>query len=385
MHQLKIMKPSFGILVANLLLCGQTFAAASSRWSAEQANRWYASQPWLVGANFVPSTAINQLEMWQADTFDPATIDRELGYAQGIGMNTMRVFLHDIPWRNDAEGFYHRVDQFLTICNQHHIRPLFVIFDGVWHPLPKAGKQPAPVPGLHNSGWVQSPGREFLEVPARQDELKPYVVGLLTRYKNDKRVLAWDLFNEPDNPNRQAYGRDGTNIELAEPEKERFATQLLRKTFEWVREVAPSQPVTAGVWLGDYLGHPTPLQDLCLSESDVISFHNYDGPAEMKKRIIGLKMLGRPVLCTEYMARGNNSTFQGVLPILKENQVAAYNWGLVNGKSQTIYPWDSWKHHYVSEPTVWFHDIFRRDGTPFSEAEVRLIRNLIGPASADSR
>src|SRR6266850_8227635 len=273
------------LFILAMLLAARLVAA--DRWNAEKANEWYAHQPWLVGANFVPSSAINQLEMWQADTFDPATIDRELGYAQGIGMNTMRVFLHDIPWREDADGYFKRIDRFLKICDQHHIRPMFVIFDGVWIPNPKPGKQPAPVPGLHNSGWVQSPGRAYLEDPAKQDELKPYVVALLTRYKNDPRVLAWDLFNEPDNPNRQAYGRDGSNIELAEPEKAKCAAQLLSKTFAWAREIQPSQPITSGVWLGDYLNHPTSLQKLQLKESDIITFHNYDGPNELRKRIEG--------------------------------------------------------------------------------------------------
>ena len=136
------------------------------------------------------------------------------------------------------------MDRYLEIANKHGIKTLFVIFDAVWNPYPKPGKQPDPVPCLHNSGWVQSPGREYLESPAKQDSLKPYVVGLLTRYKSDSRVLAWDLFNEPDNPNRQAYGRNGTRVELGEGNKERFAGQLLAKTFAWAREVNPSQPVT---------------------------------------------------------------------------------------------------------------------------------------------
>jgi hypothetical protein len=367
---------------ALLLLSGysvhaqQATAFAPDRWTQERAQTWYNSQPWLVGANFVPSTAVNQLEMWQAETFDPATIDRELGYAQGIGMNTMRVFLHDLAWREDPNGFYSRVDKYLQIADKHGIKTLFVIFDAVWHPDPHAGKQPAPVSGLHNSGWVQSPGRAYLESPAKQDQLKPYVVGLLTRYKNDSRILAWDLFNEPDNPNRQAYGRDGAKIELSEQDKEKFATQLLEKTFAWAREVRPSQPITSGVWLGDYLAHPTVLQRIQLEESDVISFHNYDGPADLRKRIEGLKKLGRPVLCTEFMARGNHSTFKDNLPVLKEFNIAAWSWGLVSGKSNTIYPWDSWKKPYADEPKVWFHDIFRADGTPFSTAEVQLIRNL---------
>jgi hypothetical protein len=380
------MKPFLSFLAAvTLLFCGQPLTAAETtkatpaeRWTAERAQSWYRSCPWLVGANFVPSTAINQLEMWQADTFDPATIDRELGFAEGIGMNTMRVFLHDLAWREDPKGFFSRVDKYLEIADRHGIKTLFVIFDGVWHPNPHAGKQPDPIPGLHNSGWVQSPGRAYLESPEKQDELKPYVIAVLTRYKDDARVLGWDLFNEPDNPNRSAYGSDGQKIELNETDKEKFATQLLEKTFRWAREVNPSQPLTCGVWLCDYLTKPTPLQRLQLEQSDVISFHNYDAPDVLRKRIEGLEKLGRPLLCTEYMARGNHSTFQGSLPIFKKHDVAAWNWGLVKGKSNTIYPWDSWQKRYTREPAVWFHDVFRPDGTPFSSAETAFISELTG-------
>ncbi len=376
------MKPTFALLMACILACQYSpglvpsALAQGQRWTPARASAWYDAQPWLVGANFVPSTAINQLEMWQADTFDPATIDRELGFAQGIGMNTMRVFLHDIAWREDPQGFYSRVDKYLEIANKHGIKTLFVVFDAVWNPYPRPGKQPDPVPGRHNSGWVQSPGREYLESPSLQDSLKPYVISLLNRYKDDPRVLAWDLFNEPDNPNRQAYGRNGTRTELVEADKEKFAGQLLAKTFAWAREVKLSQPVTSGVWQGDYLHHPTPIERIQLEESDVISFHNYEGPVELKKQIEGLQKLGRPVLCTEYMARGNHSTFINNLPVLKECHVAAWNWGLVSGKSNTIYPWDSWVVHYTREPAVWFHDVFRPDGTPFSTRETDLIRRL---------
>jgi hypothetical protein len=378
------MKRYFAAFSAALLVCGCPLATrsanspAQARWTQEHAQTWYNSYPWLVGCNFVPSTAINQLEMWQAESFDPATIDRELGYAQSIGMNTMRVFLHDLAWREDTAGFYSRVDKYLEIADKHGIKTLFVIFDAVWHPNPHPGRQPDPVPGLHNSGWVQSPGRAYLESSRKQDELKPYVTGLMIRYKNDPRVLAWDLFNEPDNPNRQAYGRDGTKIELNERDKEKFATQLLEKSFAWAREVGPSQPVTSGVWKGNYLTKPTALQRLQLEQSDVITFHNYDGPEELRKCIEGLKKMGRPVLCTEYMARGNHSTFTDNLPVLKEFNVAAWSWGLVSGKSNTIYPWDSWVKHYTNQPAVWFHDIFSAEGTPFSTAEVQLIRNLSG-------
>ncbi len=83
------------------------------RWSEQQANDWYKAQPWLVGANYAPASAINELEMWQADTFDPKRIDTELGWAAAIGMNTMRVFLHDLLWQQDAEGFKKRLLEFL--------------------------------------------------------------------------------------------------------------------------------------------------------------------------------------------------------------------------------------------------------------------------------
>jgi hypothetical protein len=353
-------------------------SANAERWTAQRASDWYAKQAWLVGANFVPSTAVNQLEMWQAETFDPSTIDRELGYAENIGMNTMRVFLHDIAWREDPEGFLLRVKKYLEIASKHGIKTMFVIFDGVWHPYPKAGRQPDPVPGRHNSGWVQSPGRDYLESPLKQDQLKPYVMSLLSRYGYDSRVLAWDLFNEPDNPNREAYGQEGSRIELAEADKENSGRQLLERTFLWFREANPSQPATSAVWRGDYLANPTPIQRLQLEQSDIITFHDYDEADELRKQIEGLKKLGRPLLCSEYMARGNHSTFADNLPVLKQYGVAAWSWGLVNGKSNTIYPWDSWKKTYAAEPEVWFHDVFRADGTPFSKTETDLIRQLTG-------
>jgi hypothetical protein len=170
-------------------------SCAAERWTPQQANEWYLAQPWLVGCNFLPSTAINQLEMWQAETFDPQAIERELGWAHLLGFNTVRVFLHELPWHDDREGFFQHVDKFLEIAARHEVRPLLVFFDGVWDPDPQSGPQRRPRTGVHNSGWVQSPGRVVLADPAKQDALQPYVTDVLTRYANDDRVLAWDLFN----------------------------------------------------------------------------------------------------------------------------------------------------------------------------------------------
>jgi hypothetical protein len=350
-------------------------------WPPERAAAWAREHPWLVGCNYIPSTAINQLEMWQADTFDPATIDRELGWAEGLGFNSVRVFLHDLLWEQDAPGFLARMDRFLAIADGHKIGVVFVVFDAVWDPAPQLGKQRAPKPGLHNSGWVQSPGARILADPARHDALKPYVAGVIGHFRADRRVHAWDLFNEPDNPNRSSYGK------LEPAGKPELSLALLRKTFVWAREVQPTQPLTAGVWQGD-LTDPdrlSPINRYMLTQSDVISFHNYRPLAELKRDVEALKRYRRPLLCTEYMARPAGSTFDPVLSYLKEERIGAYNWGFVAGKSQTIYPWDSWQKPYAAEPPVWFHDIFRPDGTVYNAAEVSFIRKVTGrtaPASA---
>ncbi|MEM6689496.1 MAG: sulfatase-like hydrolase/transferase, partial [Planctomycetota bacterium] len=353
--------------------------SAVGRWSNEKANQWYKSIDWPIGANFVPSTAVNQLEMWQAETFDPETIDRELGWAASIGMNSMRVFLHDIAWSDDPEGFLDRVDQYLSIADKHGIRTMIVLFDGVWNPLPKSGAQPQPAPRVHNSGWIQSPGREILDDPKRQDALKPYVVALLDRFKDDPRVLLWDLFNEPENSNAGNYGGDSQTPDLPKGLKRQRALELLQKTFAWAREVNPSQPLTAGVWGGpNWLENPDLIETCSLTQSDVITFHTYNGPADTRRMIEGLKKYDRPIMCTEYLARGNGSTFEKILPILQASKIGAYNWGLVDGKTNTIYPWDSWKQKYEAEPKRWHHDVFRRDGTPYRPSETKLIARLTG-------
>lgn len=345
------------------------------RWSDQQAKQWASDHGWLRGSNFIPSTAINELEMWQDETFDSATIDRELALAESLGFNSMRVFLHNLPWQQDSTGFLQRIDQYLNISTKHGIGTMFVLFDGVWNPDPVAGKQPDPRPFVHNSGWVQSPGRAVLIDTTRQDSLKGYVQGIIGHFANDKRIDVWDLFNEPDNMYIHPPGP-------TDPEnKSQLVTRLLSKTFLWARAMNPSQPLTAGLWNGgdwDKGNKLSPISSLMVNESDIISFHCYDPKADMEKRIKSLQTYNRPIVCTEYMARPNKSTFTDILPLLKEYQVGAYNWGFVSGKTNTIYPWNSWDTTYTSEPPVWFHDIFRENGTPYQQEEVEMIKQLTG-------
>lgn len=342
------------------------------RWSEQKANEWYQKQDWLIGANFLPSNAINQLEMFQAESFDAELIDRELGWAEAIGMNTMRVYLHDLLWQQDAEGFKKRLDKFLSIASKHHIRPMLVIFDSCWDPFPQVGPQRPPTPGIHNPGWVQSPGAKVLQDEKQYLRLKGYVVGLVSAFADDKRILAWDVWNEPCNTNTSSYGK-------SEPaDKEKLVRALLPQVFEWARSANPTQPLTSGIWIGDWASHDglSEMARIQTENSDVISFHNYSWPEDFEKRVVQLERYHRPLLCTEYMARGAGSTFDTILPIARNHNVAMINWGLVAGKSQTYLPWDSWQRPYVIEqPTVWFHDIFHQDGTPYREQEVKLIKD----------
>ena len=234
------------------------------------------------------------------------------------------------------------------------------------------GKQRDPKPHVHNSGWVQAPGAEILKDPARHDELKPYVVGFVKRFRSDKRIHFWDIFNEPGNPNASAYGK----YELEN--KSELSLILLKKAFAWTRQADPTQPITAGVWTGDWSNNDklSALNRFMLENSDIITYHCYADLDHMKRSAEPLRRYNRPIICTEYMSRGTGSTFQNILPYMKQNKFGAYNWGLVAGKTQTIYPWASWRETFTAEPPVWFHDIFRKDGTPFDPKEIELIKRL---------
>jgi len=378
MLQLGYRRHIFVLLVGCFVLT-TSLSAQTPRWTESKANAWYEQQPWLVGSNYIPISAINQLEMWQESTFDPQQIDKELGWAEGIGMNTMRVFLHDLLWQQDAPGFRKRLDAFLAICARHHIRPVLVLFDSCWDPSPKLGPQHPPIPGVHNSGWVQSPGKTALGDPAEYPRLKGYVEGVVGAFANDDRILAWDVWNEPSNGNTDAYGK----MELKG--KQTYVLTLLPQVFKWARSVRPTQPLTSGLWEGADWSSPTKLDPIArvqFEQSDILSFHNYGWPEDFEQHVIALETYHRPLICTEYMARGAGSTFDTILPIAKKHNVAAINWGLVLGKTQTNLPWDSWERPYVSsQPQIWFHEVFYPDGKPYREREVRLIRELTGRGS----
>lgn len=353
--------------------------SAPGRWSLDQAAQWYEKQPWLVGSNYIPSNAINQLEMWQEDTFDLKRIDLELSWAKALGMTTMRVFLHDLLWLQDPAGFKSRIDQFLKVTDKYRIRPAFVLFDSCWNPNPHLGQQPDPVPGVHNSGWVQSPGADGLTDQNQYARLEGYVKDIVGAFAHDPRVLMWDVWNEPDNLNLDSYGAQEPANKVA------LVQNLLPQVFQWARSANPDQPLTSGIWIGDWSTFLTlnQMQQMQLENSDVITFHNYGTPDDFQQRVTWLSQYNRPLICTEYMARPR-STFNPIMEIAKQNYVGVINWGFVAGKTQTYYPWDSWEHPYppvhFGDPHMdgfeWFHEILNPDGTPYHSNETSYIKQM---------
>ncbi|WP_439571888.1 1,4-beta-xylanase [Sphingomonas sp.] len=370
-------------LMAGSALVGLLAVPAEARpqWTKAQANAWYDRQPWMVGANYNNRSAINQFEMWQADTFNPAEIDQELGWAADMGMNIMRVYLHNQLWEDDASGLKSRMNTFLGIAEKHKIRIMFVLFDSCWDPNPVSGPQRPPIPGVHNSGWMQAPGAARLADKSQYGKLEAYVKDIVGSFANDPRIAVWDVWNEPNNAG-------GGNYKIT-PDKVALVAGLLGPVFEWARSVDPTQPLTSGLWLGDHWDQADKLdavEKIQLAQSDVNSFHDYNWPEQFESRAKKMLAYGRPVLATEYMARGNGSTFDGSLPLGKKYRIAMINWGFVDGKSQTRLPWDSWKKPYtMEEPTIWFHEVLRADGTPYRQAEVDLIRTLTREANGPRR
>jgi hypothetical protein len=330
-------------------------AVPAAKWSEEKAWEWYVKQPWLFGCNFVPSTAVNDTEMWQAETFDPKTMDRELAWAQGLGYNSCRVFIQYIVWRQDPTGFVNRFDRFLAIAEKHKISVTPVLFDDCAFDAgrdPYLGRQDDPVPGTSNARWVPSPGLKLVTDESAWPEIGKYVKDIVARYGTDKRIVLWDLYNEPGNS-----GMGNKSLPLVEA------------VFDWARQAKASQPLTIGVW-----GGPKEISDKQIELSDVISFHHYGNYDSMKNRVADLKKFNRPVICTEWMARTLGSKYETELPLLQQEKVGCYNWGLVNGRTQCQYPWGSPKD--APEPQVWFHDLLRRDGSPKNPDEIAFIRTF---------
>jgi len=336
--------------------------ASPNRWSDEKASDWYRNVGHIRGCNYLPRTAVNTTEMWQADTFDPKTINQELAWAQNAGYNSVRVFLQYLVWKDDPEGLKKRIDRFLTIAEKHGIRTMLIFFCDCSFAgkEPYLGKQDDPVPGVHNSGWVPSPGLKRVTDRSSWPDLERYVKDIVAAFAHDKRVLIWDLYNEPGN------SRMGEK-----------SLPLLEATFGWAREANPSQPLTTGVWTG----FESRMSKRIMQLSDIVTFHSYCLPNSVLSGIKACKKHRRPAICTEWLRRQAGNTFAAILPLFAQHEVGWYNWGLVAGRTQTYMHWGSRKGAPV--PKTWQHDIFHPDGKPYDPKEIELIRGFGFEKAAD--
>ena len=336
----------------------------SLRWTAAQAWAWYRQQPWIVGFNYVPSTAANTTEFWSAATFDAKTMDRELGWGAGLGFNSCRVFVQYLVWKNDPAGLKQRLDQFLSLADRHGLTTTLVLFDDCAfgdppQTEPYLGKQRDLIPGMILPSWTPSPGLKAVTDKTVWPDLERYIKDLVSTFGRDKRVLLWDLYNEPGNS-----GMGNKSLPLVEA------------TFAWARAAKPSQPLTMSSW-----GGPAEISQRQLELSDVTSFHFYGNYEGLRNQIEHYKKSLRPVINTEWMARLQGSRWDTDLPLFKQEAVGCYSWGLVNGRTQCQFAW----HHKrgTPQPNVWFHDLFHGDGRPYDPAEHDLIRRITASKTID--
>lgn len=356
--------------------------ARMDRWTSKHAKDWWQKRPWVCGFNFLPSTAVNFIEMWHPDTFDMPTIKRELGWAAEIGFNAIRVNLPYLGWVHDADGLMDRLDQVMDVAHGFGIDTIPCLFDdcGFGGDEPVWGPQADPVPGVHNSRAVASPGRAIVMDPDQRDSLKSYVRATIRKFRNDRRILFWDLYNEPGNRMNFADG----DFERYASTLEQSALSLMESCFAWARAEYPVQPLTVAAWttpLPDDDSHPyqTEIDRSALLHSDIITFHAYWNRARVSEFIDVLTVLDRPILCTEWMARAVDSQISDQLELFRDRLVGCFQWGLVKGRTQTWLPWpDELVKAHGGDPArdVWFHDLLHEDGRPYDEREIETIRRL---------
>lgn len=354
------------------------------RWSIDKANRWWAETGWICGFNFLPSSAVNFLEMWHRDTFDRATIARELGWASDLGFTALRVNLHYLVWKHDPDGLIERLDWLMAMSDALGLRTVPCFFDdcGFGGFEASYGPQPDPVPGVHNSRAVASPGRAALLDGSDWDGYETYLRAVIRAFRTDRRVLFWDLYNEPGN--RMIFGPEAS--EIYEPDFSHRSLALMRDAFVWARDEAPIQPLTVAAWVTPAPGsaadpYQTAIDQAALSLSDIVTFHAYWDSPKVQRFIAYLQRMDRPMLCTEWMARPVGSRIDDQLALFKSSNVGCFQWGLVKGRTQTNLPWPSdlvAQHGGVADRSVWFHDLFDEDGTAYDPGEIRVLRHAVG-------
>ncbi len=365
------------IALAVSLFLFSTCVFAREVWTDEQAKQWIAKQKYRAGVNYIPSYAVNQIELWQKETFDIKTIDREFALMRATGFNAVRVFLSDLVFESNPDGFMERFEEFLKTADKYGIGTMVVFFTNGGTDDAKLGKQVVPSQS-HNPGWKKQPSYSILGDKSKWGILEKFVKTVVGKYAKDPRVICWDIFNEPGNIKSLHIVGGAKNLSDDRIKHlKRCSLDLIRESAEWARSCDPQQPVTFGLY--KYKGGEeekifNPLQ---ISQSDVISYHTY-APLIDHMRIIKKirKHTSKPIMCTEWMGRIRGSTFNPILSFHKNNNIWSFPFGFVAGKTQT---WRPWPNDDTPEMQgIWFHDIYKSDHTPYCPEEVEYIKRILG-------
>ena len=350
------------------------------RWSKEKAWNFWNNNPWMVGCNYVPALTPG-LSIWQEDTIEEIlpSVHKELQLMKEIGFNTVRMWLEFDIWYHERDKYLDRVDRVLTILDSYGIKLMPVIFNdcvpfgkpkdisipypkgkGSWDKGYHGGHKDSPhvVPDGLSYGWIRWDEEE------QRTLCEQYIRDLAKRFKDDTRIIMWDLWNEPGNSKRND-----------------MSIPYLRRTFEICREENVIQPLTAGVWTYpqnygiDETLDVSPIQRVALDLSDIITFHNYDNLENVKNCIKALEKEGRPMANTEWLHRILGNTILEQLPLYYEKKIGSVHWGLVAGHGQFYLPWEWLKNARPElDYTLWQHDIFKEDFTPYDNREIELFK-----------
>lgn len=263
----------------------------------------------IRGANYVPSWASTSIGAWK--NYDPEQTDRELGYAERLRLNSVRVFLQYVAYEDDPAGFVRKLEDFVGRCDRRGIRPLFVLFDSCFGDEPSMAKIDSPT-------WVNNPGFSRLgDRPA----LERYVRSVVAPFRGDPRVLGWDVMNEP--------MADFNHVTRAERDA---IWDFVRHFCAFTKRIDPTHPITVGEAVVEYLQKTA-------GHVDFLSVHSYAADAEGFKQDLDLarrygKSSGKPVVVTECGNPGAGQKYEMVFDVLGKEKLGFYFWELMIGKIQ---------------------------------------------------
>ena len=350
------------------------------RWREKQAWEWYNSRPWIRGCNYMSASCANRIDQWQGLHFDEylEETEKELSLMRDLGFNSVRLILEYVVWEKEHDEFLKRFERYIALLDKYGISCTIVLANDCMPPKTELWKMPDV--GEQHYDWGYHGGRKhsqhgrhncpaphyYFDDEALCEKYFEMVKEIVTIYKDDPRILMWDLFNEPGNSNREG-----------------ITMPYLVRMFETVRKINPSQPLTVAAWWFDPKDfHTSELNQYALENSDIITYHNYSTYEEHIRVIKHLKSYNRPIINTEWLARCTGNTVFDNFPLFYLENIGCYNWGFVAGKYQTYEPYEGhwqWYNDDKNAPidfTKWFHDLYRPSHKPYDPKETELIRKF---------